>query len=84
MIATDLSASSDAFAAALASRIAVNHAATQQDYYYAYHAMLVTGTRFGTSSTLPTNDEIASFEELLGKKPDPKSVVTSERGHGSS
>jgi ribokinase len=68
VIATDRSASKDAFTAALASKIAVNHAATQQDYYYAYHAMLVTGTRFGTSSTLPTNDEIASFEELLGER----------------
>jgi ribokinase len=65
VITTDQSGSKDAFAAALASRISISHTATQQDYYYAYHAMLVAGTRFGTSSSLPTHDEIASFEELL-------------------
>jgi sugar/nucleoside kinase (ribokinase family) len=65
VITTDQSGSKDAFAAALASRISISHTATQQDYYYAYHAMLVAGTRFGTSSSLPTRDEIASFEELL-------------------
>lgn len=67
MIATDRSASSDAFASALASRIATNHGhmATPHDFFYAYHAMLVAGQRFGTSSSLPTSDEIAAFEELL-------------------
>jgi sugar/nucleoside kinase (ribokinase family) len=68
VIATDQSASMDAFAAALASRIAVHHTATQQDFYYAYHAMLVAGQRFGTSSSLPTHGEIASFEELLNER----------------
>jgi ribokinase len=64
------SASKDAFAAALASRIAANHnhAATQQDFHYAYHAMLVAGQSFGTSSSLPTHGEIASFEELLDER----------------
>jgi ribokinase len=68
VIATDQSASMDAFAAALASRIAAHHTATQQDFYYAYHAMLVAGQRFGTSSSLPTHGEIASFEELLNER----------------
>jgi len=62
------SASKDAFAAALASRIAANHAAAQQDFHYAYHAMLVAGQSFGTSSSLPTQGEIASFEELLDER----------------
>lgn len=64
------SASKDAFTAALASRIAANHnhAATQQDFHYAYHAMLVAGQSFGTSSSLPTHGEIASFEELLDER----------------
>ena len=68
VITTDQSASKDAFAAVLASRISANHTATQQDFYYAYHAMLVAGTRFGTSSSLPTHGEIASFEELLDER----------------
>jgi len=68
VIATDQSASMDAFAAALASRIAGHHTATQQDFYYAYHAMLVAGQRFGTSSSLPRHGEIASFEELLDER----------------
>jgi ribokinase len=68
VITTDQSASKDAFVAVLAAKIAANGAATQQDYYYAYHAMLVAGTRFGTSSSLPTHDEIASFEELLSER----------------
>lgn len=68
VITTDQSASKDAFAAALASRVSANHPATQQDFYYAYHAMLVAGTRFGTSSSLPTHGEIASFEELLSER----------------
>jgi len=68
VITTDQSASKDAFVAVLASKVAVNGTATQQDYYYAYHAMLVAGTRFGTSSSLPTHEEIASFEELLSER----------------
>jgi ribokinase len=68
VITTDQSASKDAFAASLASRISASHTATQQDFYYAYHAMLVAGTRFGTSSSLPTHGEIASFEELLNER----------------
>ena len=68
VITTDQSASKDAFAAALASRIAAHHTATQQDFYYAYHAMLVAGQSFGTSSSLPTPGEIASFEELLNER----------------
>jgi sugar/nucleoside kinase (ribokinase family) len=68
VITTDQSASKDAFAAVLASRVSTNHTATQQDFYYAYHAMLVAGTRFGTSSSLPTHDEIASFEERLNER----------------
>jgi ribokinase len=70
VITTDQSASKDAFAAALASRIATNHShmATPYDFSYAYHAMLVAGQRFGTSSSLPTRDEVASFEELLDER----------------
>jgi ribokinase len=68
VITTDHSASKDAFTAVLASRISASHTATQQDFYYAYHAMLVAGTHFGTSSSLPTQGEIASFEELLNKR----------------
>jgi sugar/nucleoside kinase (ribokinase family) len=68
VITTDRSASKDAFTAALASKVAINSALTQQDYYYAYHAMLVAGTRFGTSSSLPRHDEIASFEERLNER----------------
>jgi ribokinase len=67
---TDQAGSKDAFAAALASRIATNHGhtATPRDFYYAYHAMLVAVQRFGTSSSLPTRDEVASFEELLDER----------------
>jgi ribokinase len=68
VITTDQSASKDAFAAALAARVSIHPTATQQDYYYAYHAMLVAGTRFGTSSSIPTHGEIASFEELLNER----------------
>lgn len=62
------SASKDAFVASLASRIAALGTATQQDFHYAYHAMLYAGTRFGTSSSLPTRGEIAAFEELLNER----------------
>jgi ribokinase len=68
VITTDQSASKDAFAAALAAKILAHHVATQEDFHYAYHAMLVAGTRFGTSSSLPTHGEIASFEELLNER----------------
>jgi sugar/nucleoside kinase (ribokinase family) len=68
VITTDQSASMDAFAAALAAKILAHHVATQEDFHYAYHAMLVAGTRFGTSSSLPTRGEIASFEELLNER----------------
>jgi ribokinase len=68
VVTTDQSASKDAFAAALAARVSLNHAATEQDYSHAYHAMLLAGTSFGTSSSLPTIDEIASFEELLAER----------------
>jgi len=68
VIVTDQSASKDAFAAALASRIYANHTVTQQDFYYAYHAMLVAGERFGTSSSLPTHGEIAAFEKTLSER----------------
>ena len=68
VITTDQSASKDAFAAALASRISANRAPTQEDFDYAYHAMLVAGQRFGTSSSLPTRAEIDSFEELLKER----------------
>lgn len=66
--ATYQSASKDAFAASLASRIAAHGTATQQDFHYAYHAMLYAGTRFGTSSSLPTRGEIAAFEESLNER----------------
>ena len=68
VITTDLSASKDAFAAGLASRIAAHRTATPQDFYYAYHAMLVAVQRFGTSSSLPTRGEVAAFEELLDER----------------
>ena len=68
VITTDQSASKDAFAAGLASRIAAHRTATPQDFYYAYHAMLVAVQRFGTSSSLPTRGEVASFEELLDER----------------
>ena len=68
VITTDQSASKDAFAAALAARISASHTATQQDFYYAYHAMLVAGQSFGTSSSIPTPGEIADFEELLNER----------------
>jgi ribokinase len=68
VITTDQSASKDAFAAALASRVSGSHAPSQRDFYFAYHAMLVAGTRFGTSSSLPTPDEIASLENLLNER----------------
>ena len=68
VITTDQSASKDAFAAALAAKISASHTATQQDFYYAYHAMLVAGQRFGTSSSIPTPGEIADFEELLNER----------------
>ena len=67
VITTDLSASKDAFAAALASRVS-SHSPAEEDFYYAYHAMLVAGTRFGTSSSLPTPSEITSFERLLKER----------------
>jgi sugar/nucleoside kinase (ribokinase family) len=69
VITTDRSASKDAFTAALASKVAIKSALTEQDYYYAYHAMLVAGERFGTSSSLPRHDEITSFEERLNEQP---------------
>jgi ribokinase len=68
VITTDQSASKDAFVAALATRVSTNHPATQHDFYYAYHAMLLAGTSFGTSKSLPTRGEIASFEELLNER----------------
>lgn len=68
VITTDQSASRDAFAAALASRVNNDRLPNEQDFYYAYHAMLVAGTRFGTSSSLPTPGEIASFEKLLNER----------------
>jgi ribokinase len=68
VITTDQSGSKDAFAAVLASRVSVNHALAQQDFYYAYHAMLLAGEQFGTSSSLPTPGEIASFEERLNER----------------
>jgi ribokinase len=68
VITTDQSAAMDAFAASLASRISADEVATQEDFYYAYHAMLVAGQRFGTSSSLPTHGEIASFEERLNEQ----------------
>ena len=68
VITTDQSASKDAFAAALAARISASHTATQQDFHYAYHAMLVAGQSFGTSSSIPTPGEIADFEELLNER----------------
>ena len=67
VITTDQSASKDAFAAALASRLS-NQLPTEQDFYYAYHAMLVAGQRFGTSSSLPTHGEIAAFEKVLNER----------------
>ncbi len=68
VITTDQSASKDAFAAALGSRVSTKQALTQEDFYYAYHAMLLAGEQFGTSSSLPTPDEIASFEERLNEQ----------------
>jgi ribokinase len=68
VITTDQSASKDAFAAALASRVSSDHPPTQQDFYYAYCAMLVAATRFGTSSSLPTHSEITSLEKLLNER----------------
>jgi ribokinase len=68
VITTDQSASKDAFVAALASRLSSNQTPTEQDFYYAYYAMLVAGTRFGTSSSLPTHGEIVSFEKLLNER----------------
>jgi ribokinase len=68
VITTDQSASKDAFAAALASRLSSNQVPTQQDFYYAYYAMLVAGTRFGTSSSLPMHGEITSLEQLLNER----------------
>jgi ribokinase len=68
VITTDQSASKDAFVAALAARISRNGSASQQDFYYAYYAMLVAGTRFGTSSSLPTHGEIESLEKLLNER----------------
>jgi ribokinase len=68
VITTDQAASKDAFAAALASRIAAHRTATPDDFYYAYHAMLVAGQSFGTSSSLPTRGEVAAFEELLDER----------------
>ena len=84
VITTDQSASKDAFAAVLASRISTKRVAAQEDYYYAYHAMLVAGTRFGTSSSLPTHDEITSFEELLNERAGSGSVMISEPRFNSS
>ena len=69
VVTADQSASKDAFAAALASRIiAASHTATQQDFHYAYHAMLVAGQSYGTSSSLPTHGEIVAFEQLLDER----------------
>jgi ribokinase len=70
MIITDQSGSKDAFAAALASRLAKNDVATVQDFHYAYYAMLTAGTRFGTSSSLPTDDEIKSLERRINERAD--------------
>jgi ribokinase len=68
VVMADQSASKDAFAAALASRIAASQTAKQQDFHYAYHAMLVAGQSYGTSSSLPTRGEIADFEELFDER----------------
>lgn len=68
MITTDLSASKDAFAAALASRLSENQALKEQDFHYAYYAMLAAGTVFGTSSSLPTDDDIKSVERRISER----------------
>ena len=65
VIITDQSASKDAFAAALASRLVKNRPATEQDFHYAFYAMLAAGMRFGTSSSLPTDSEISLWKNRL-------------------
>jgi ribokinase len=68
VVVTDQSAAKDAFAAALAARIAEKGSATEEDFHYAYYAMLASEMRFGTSSSLPTNDEISSLQELINQR----------------
>ncbi len=68
VVITDESASKDAFAAALASRIATRGKASEEDFHYAYYAMLAAGMRFGTSSSLPTSDEILSLQERVSQR----------------
>lgn len=68
VIITDQSASKDAFAAALASRLVKNRPATEQDFHYAFYAMLAAGMRFGTSSSLPTDSEIKSVEKQVTER----------------
>jgi ribokinase len=68
VIITDQSGAKDAFAAALAARISDNHVPTEEDFHYAYYAMLVAETRFGTSSSLPTDTEIRSLEKLINDR----------------
>lgn len=65
---TDESASKDAFAAALASRIVESGTASEDDFQFAYYAMIAAGMRFGTSSSLPTQSEIKSVQELVSKR----------------
>ncbi len=72
VVITDESATKDAFAAALASRIATHERATEEDFLYAYYAMLAAGMRFGTSSSLPTNDEILSLQDMINQRTSPR------------
>jgi sugar/nucleoside kinase (ribokinase family) len=65
VILTDSSASEDAFAAALAARLAAGSTGVEQDFYFAYYAMLAAGRRLGTSSSLPTEGEIAALQERI-------------------
>jgi ribokinase len=68
VVITDESASKDAFAAALASRIVANGKAAEEDFHYAYYAMLFAGMQFGTSSSLPTSSDISSLQELISQR----------------
>lgn len=68
VVITDESASKDAFAAALASRIATQGKATEEDFHYAYYAMLAAGMQFGTSSSLPTSSEITSLQDMINQR----------------
>ena len=66
---TDPSASKDAFAAALATRLARNDGrATDDDFRFAFFAMLAAGARFGTSTALPVEAEIQRYEETLSQQ----------------